>query len=65
MSIKMIHAADLHMDSAFDALGARAAQRREEQRELLGDIVKLARERQVDLLLLAGDLLDSCSPVSV
>lgn len=61
MSIKMIHAADLHMDSAFDALGARAAQRREEQRELLGDIVKLARERQVDLLLLAGDLLDSGS----
>lgn len=59
--IKIIHAADLHLDSPFEALGARAAMRRREQRELLGDIAALCRERQADMLLLAGDLLDSDS----
>ncbi len=61
MSIKIIHAADLHLDSAFEALGDRAAERRREQRELLRRIAELTREREADILLLAGDLLDSGS----
>lgn len=61
-TIKMLHAADLHLDSPFDGLPeAKAAQRRIEQRELLGRIADLARDNQVDLVLLAGDLLDSDS----
>lgn len=61
-TIKMLHAADLHLDSPFEGLPeAKAAQRRIEQRELLGRIADLARDNQVDLVLLAGDLLDSDS----
>lgn len=58
--IKIIHAADLHLDSPFEALGAeKAAERRKEQRTLLRRIADLAADEGADLLLLAGDLLDS------
>jgi len=58
--IKVLHAADFHLDSPFDALPEeKAAIRRREQRELLDKIAKLANEEQVDAVLLAGDLLDS------
>lgn len=61
-TLKIIHAADLHLDSPFQALGAeKAAVRRSEQRALLQRIAALVRERQADLLLLAGDLLDTGS----
>ena len=59
-ALKILHAADLHLDSPFEALGAsKAALRRGEQRELLGRIADLAIEEKVDLVLFAGDLLDS------
>ncbi len=58
--IRILHAADLHLDSAFDGLSdAQAAGRRAEQRALLDRIVSLAKERSADMILLAGDLLDS------
>ena len=58
--VKIIHGADFHLDSPFSGLSPeRAAQRRAEQRELLDRLAQLARERQADLVLLAGDLLDS------
>lgn len=60
--LKILHAADLHLDSPFEGLGAaKAARRREEQRRLLYRIAQLAETEQVDLVLLAGDLLDSDS----
>ena len=59
-SIKILHAADLHLDSAFEGLPAgKAALRRSEQRELLTRLARLAQTEQVQLVLLAGDLLDS------
>jgi len=58
--LRILHTADLHLDSPFEGLPAgKAALRREEQRELLGKLSALAREEGVDLVLLAGDLLDS------
>ena len=58
--IKLIHGADLHLDSPFSGLTPeQAAARRQEQRELLDRLARLAREREADLLLLSGDLLDS------
>lgn len=58
--IKILHTADLHMDSAFEGLSAgKAAIRRGEQRGLLSRIAELARREQADLVLMAGDLLDS------
>ena len=61
--IKILHAADLHLDSPFQGLGsAKAAIRRAEQRELLGRLAELAAAEQVDAVFLSGDLLDSSSP---
>jgi len=58
--LKILHAADLHLDSPFEGLGAgKAAIRRKEQRELLSALAALAVSEQADLVLLAGDLLDS------
>ena len=60
--LKILHAADLHLDSPFEGLSAgKAAIRRKEQRELLGRLADLAVTEQVDLVLLAGDLLDSAN----
>lgn len=60
MSIRFLHAADLHLDSPFQGLDdRRAALRREEQRDLLSQLVSLADQEQADIILLSGDLFDS------
>ena len=60
--IKLLHVADLHLDSPFEGLGeSKAAVRRTEQRQLLYRIAQLAHNEKVQLVLLAGDLLDSDS----
>ncbi len=60
--IKILHAADLHLDSPFEALPEeKAAGRRREQRELLRRIAETARRERVQLVLLPGDLLDTGS----
>lgn len=58
--LKIIHGADFHLDSPFSGLSPeRAAQRRRELRELPRRLAQLACEKQADLVLLPGDLLDS------
>lgn len=58
--IKLIHAADMHLDSAFESLPAEAAEaRREGQRQLLYKIAGLAEETGAKAILLAGDVFDS------
>jgi len=60
--IKILHAADLHLDSPFEGLSAsKAALRRSEQRALLGRIADLSAAEGVDLVFLCGDLLDSAN----
>ena len=57
--VKVLHTADLHLDSAFVGLSESEARvRRAGQRKLLETIVELANQAKVDLLLLAGDVLD-------
>ena len=57
--LKIVHAADLHLDSPFAGLSPeQAALRREEQRALLDRLADLANGEGADLVLLAGDLLD-------
>ena len=57
--IRILHAADLHLDSPFAALPRELArQRREEQRLLLGRLADECLRLRCDLLLLAGDLFD-------
>ena len=57
--LKVLHGAAFHLDSPFSGLKPdAAARRRGEQRELLARLTDLAREREADLVLLSGDLLD-------
>lgn len=59
-AIRFLHAADLHLDSPFEALrSGKAAVRRSEQRMLLQRMVELVHREQLQLVLLPGDLLDS------
>lgn len=58
--INVLHAADLHLDSAFSALSPEQARlRRQEQREIPMQLAELANAHGCELLLLAGDLFDS------
>ena len=58
--IRFIHAADLHLDSAFGAMPAdRAAERRKELRAIPGRLCDDVNEKGIGLVLLAGDLFDS------
>ena len=60
--IRVLHTGDLHLDSPFRGLSAEKAQlRREEQRSLLDKIAALTEEREVDVVLIAGDLFDRCN----
>ena len=53
MSVRILHAADLHLDSPFEALsGAQAAQRRREQRDLLRALPELAKAHGAQIILL-------------
>lgn len=57
--LRILHAADLHLDSPFSGLTPElAAQRRKQQRRLPAEIVRLCNDHGCDLLLLAGDVFD-------
>lgn len=56
--LKLIHASDFLIDGVFTALTPTRAQiRREEQRQLLQELREAVVEREVDLVLIAGNLL--------
>lgn len=58
--IRILHAADLHLDSPFQSLGReKALVRRREQRQLLTRIAVAAREYKADIAVFSGDLFDS------
>ena len=58
--IRVLHAADLHLDSPFQALGReKTLQRRSEQRAMIGRLADAAREHKADIAVFAGDLFDS------
>ena len=59
-ALRFLHAADLHLDSSFEALrSGKAAVRRSEQRQLLARMAELVQREKLQLVLLPGDLLDS------
>jgi DNA repair exonuclease SbcCD nuclease subunit len=57
--LKILHAADFHLDSLMLSVGALADLRRQEQLQTFGKAIDLAKEEQVDLVALSGDLFDS------
>lgn len=60
-ALRLIHAADLHLGSLPQNLGAYARERREALSLALERIIELAEHTRVDLLLLPGDVLESKS----
>ena len=60
--MRFIHCADLHLDSALRGLqryeGAPAQEMREATRRSFINVVDLALEREVDFVLIAGDVFD-------
>lgn len=59
---QFLHGADFHLDSPFSALPPeQAAQRRRESRAMVGRLADYVNARNIPLVLLAGDLLDSGS----
>ena len=60
MSLRFLHTADWHLDSAFEGLPAgKASIRRGEQRDMLQRMAELVQKEKLQLVLLPGDLLDS------
>lgn len=57
--LKLIHAADLHLDAPFDSLPPeQAVLRRAQRRELVFTLVRTARDKGAQALLLSGDIFD-------
>lgn len=58
--VRILHAADFHLDSAFTGLSEQQArQRRQESRDMTRRMVEYANDHDVQLMLLSGDLFDS------
>lgn len=58
--MKIMHLADFHLDSAFSGFSKEAAdERRRELRDCFVRALGIARERGVELVLIAGDLFDT------
>ena len=59
-TMKILHTADLHLDSAFCGGGETLSQsRRARQREVFKKIFELAVSENCDMVLIAGDLFDT------
>lgn len=59
---KIIHTGDIHLDSRFvDFPEDEQRARRESLRNIFSKIVDIANSENVDVLILAGDVFDSCS----
>lgn len=58
-TFRILHTADLHLDSAFEGLSPLKARiRREEQRQLLSSLTGLVHSRGIDTVFICGDLFD-------
>ncbi|MCI8670091.1 MAG: DNA repair exonuclease [Lachnospiraceae bacterium] len=60
--ITLLHTADLHLGFLYGGLKEKAAERQQDNQETFLYIISLCRERNVDILLIAGDLFDTPVP---
>jgi len=58
-SVKVLHCADIHIGAAESFLGENASKRRFETLLTFEKIIRTAKEKNVDFLLIAGDLFHS------
>lgn len=58
--VRILHTADFHFDTPFKEIGEKQRNiSREELKDVFRNIVYLSKEREVDILLLAGDIFDN------
>ena len=58
--LKIIHTADIHLDSPFSLFDAQKAQaRKNELRGVFSSLIMYAKTEKADMVLIAGDLFDS------
>lgn len=57
--MKILHTADWHLGKRLDRFS-----RLEEQQKVMDEIISIADEKQVDLVLIAGDLFDTFNPAT-
>lgn len=62
MTIRCLHTADLHLDARFSAWGEKESLRRADLLKTFERIVNLAIKKDVQILLISGDLFDSPHP---
>lgn len=55
----MLHTSDVHLETDTFGSGRWGARMREQVREAFSHVIRIANEREVDLLLIVGDLFDS------
>ena len=61
--IKLLHAADIHLDSPFESLTAEEAKdRRAQQRTIMKKLAELAEENACEAMVLPGDIFDNINP---
>lgn len=58
-NVKIVHCADIHLDSAFTGIQDKAAIRKDELRETLNNIINITISEEAKILLISGDLFDS------
>lgn len=63
-NIRILHTSDVHIGAPFEFLGVRGAEQRATIRETFLRVIRMAREREYDIVLIAGDLFDSAFGVS-
>ena len=58
--VKIVHTADLHFDTPFNEVDEKQRSiNKEELKEVFKNIINFCKEKQVDILLLAGDIFDN------
>ena len=62
--LKFLHTADLHLGAKFVKLGGKGVKQRKRLCQVFLDIVDLAIQEKVDVVLLAGDTFDNQHPSS-
>lgn len=62
--VKLIHTADLHLGFSYNGMKEKAEERQRENLETFLYIISLCGQKQIDILLIAGDLFDFPRPES-
>ncbi|GEM_PF-5155614 len=63
--VRVVHAADLHIDASYAFLtGERLERRREDFLDSLSSILNVCREERADVLVISGDFFDKVNPTN-